>query len=190
MTLPPLPRPRTLVHPGPARPVRIEHLHADSGRHVRLALAPGRTLHDALVEPLLALGMPCASLTILGGRLQRLLYCVAEPDPSGARVAMYGAPRDAGAATLIFGNATLGRGPSGRPMVHCHATFVCADGEVRGGHVVVDRTITAEPLPVLVTSLDGFELRIAVDEETRMPLMRPFAPTRRRKSSREATHAV
>jgi len=170
--------------------VRIEHLHADSGRHVRLALAPGRTLHDALVEPLLALGMPCASLTILGGRLQRLLYCVAEPDPSGARVAMYGAPRDAGAATLVFGNATLGRGPSGRPMVHCHATFVCADGEVRGGHVVVDRTITAEPLAVLVSSLDGFELRIAVDEETRMPLMRPFAPTRRRKSSREATHAV
>jgi hypothetical protein len=190
MNLPPLPRPRTLVHPGPARPVRIEHLHADSGRHVRLALTPGRSLHDALVEPLLALGMPCASLTILGGRMERLRYCVATPDPSGARVAMYGAPLDAGAATLVFGNATLGRSARGEPMVHCHATFVRADGEVRGGHIVVDRSFAAEPLTALATSLDGFELRISVDEETRMPLMRPFAPAPRATSPQEAVHAL
>jgi hypothetical protein len=189
MTLPPLPRPRTLVHPGPARSVRIEHLHADAARHVRLALAPGRTLHEALVESLLSIDMPCASLTILGGRMERLLYCVAAPDPSGARVAMYGAPRDAGAATFVFGNATLGRSSRGAPVVHCHATFVRADGEVRGGHVVVDRSFAAEPLPALATSLDGFELRIAVDEETRMPLMRPIG-RERSASARGAIHAV
>jgi hypothetical protein len=190
MTLPCLPRPRTLVHPGPARPVRIEHLHAASGRHVRVALAPGRSLHDALVEPLLALGMPCASLTILGGRMERLHYCVAAPDPSGTRVAMYGSPRDAGAATLIFGNATLGRDARGEPMVHCHATCVRADGEVRGGHSVVDRSFAAEGLAALAISLDGFELRIAVDEETRMPLMRPVAHARRAPTTREAARAV
>ena len=49
----PLPRARTLVHPGPVGPIRIEHRHANLGRHFRLALAPGRTLQDAIIEPLL-----------------------------------------------------------------------------------------------------------------------------------------
>ena len=172
----PLPRARTLVHPGPVGPIRIEHRHANLGRHFRLALEPGRTLHDALIEPLVARGVHAASMTILGGRLSRLLYCVAPPDPSGERVANYTRPIEPGAATLIFGNATLGRNGRGEAIIHCHATFVCADGGVRGGHIVVDRSEIADaPITVLVTSLDGIELRITQDEETHMPLMRPFA---------------
>ncbi len=175
-TAQPLPRPRTLVHPGPVGPIRIEHRHANLGRHFRLALEPGRTLQDALIEPLLARGVQAASMTLLGGGLSRLLYCVAPPDPSGERVANYTLPIEPGAVTLIFGNATLGRNGRGEPIVHCHATFVCADGSVRGGHVVVDRsTIADAPIAVLATSLDGIELRITQDEETHMPLMRPFA---------------
>lgn len=177
-TAQPLPRPRTLVHPGPVGPIRIEHRHANLGRHFRLALEPGRTLQDALIEPLVARGVHAASMTILGGRLSRLLYCVAPPDPSGERVANYTRPIEPGAATLIFGNATLGRNGRGEPVIHCHATFACADGGVRGGHIVVDRSELADaPITVLVTSLDGIELRITQDEETHMPLMRPFAAT-------------
>ncbi|HYP33814.1 MAG TPA: DUF296 domain-containing protein, partial [Burkholderiaceae bacterium] len=85
-TAQPLPRPRTLVHPGPVGAIRIEHRHANRGRHFRLGLEPGRTLQDAIIEPLLALGVRAASMTLLGGRLSRLLYCVAPPDPTGARV--------------------------------------------------------------------------------------------------------
>jgi len=172
----PLPRPRTLAHPGPAGPIRIEHRHANLGRHFRLGLEPGRTLQDAIIAPLLERGVEAASMTLLGGRLSGLLYCVAPPDPSGERVANYTPPIDAGAATLVFGNATLGRNTDGQPVVHCHATFVCADGHVRGGHVVVDRSRVADvPITVLATSLDGIELRITQDAETHMPLMRPFA---------------
>jgi predicted DNA-binding protein with PD1-like motif len=171
-----LPRARTLVHPGPVGPIRIEHRHANQGRHFRLGLEPGRTLQDAIIEPLIRLGVTSASMTLLGGQVARLLYCVAPPDPTGERVANYTRPIDAGAATLIFGNATLGKNGRGEPVVHCHATFVCADGSVRGGHIVVDRSVVAgAPLPVLATSLDGIELRITQDEETHMPLMRPFA---------------
>ena len=183
-----LPRPRTLVHPGPVGAIRIEHRHASQGRHFRLGLEPGRTLQDAIIEPLMLLGVQAASMTILGGRLEKLLYCVAPPDPTGERVANYTRPIDAGAATLIFGNATLGRSARGEPVVHCHATFVCQDGRVRGGHVVVDRSVVAEvPIPVLATSLDGIELRITQDEETHMPLMRPFAAAQQMK---EASHAI
>lgn len=183
-----LPRARTLVHPGRVGPIRIEHLHAPRARHFRLGLEPGRTLQDALIEPLWALGVQSASMTLLGGALERLLYCVAPPDPTGERVANYTRPIDAGAAMLIFGNATLGKSARGEPAVHCHATFVCADGRVRGGHIVVDRSIVgAAPLPVLATSLDGIELRITQDEETHMPLMRPFAAPA---TIEEVAHAV
>ena len=171
-----LPRPRTLVHPGPVGAIRIEHRHASQGCHFRLGLEPGRTLQDAIIEPLMLRGVQAASMTILGGRLEKLLYCVAPPDPTGERVANYTRPIDAGAATLIFGNATLGKNGRGEPIVHCHATFVCEDGNVRGGHVVVDRSTVADaPIAVLATSLEGIELRITQDEETHMPLMRPFA---------------
>jgi predicted DNA-binding protein with PD1-like motif len=180
----PLPRPRTLVHPGPVGAIRIEHRHANLGRHFRLGLQPGRTMQDAIIEPLMLLGVQAASMTILGGRLSKLLYCVAPPDPTGERVANYTRPIDAGPATLIFGNATLGKNGRGEPIVHCHATFVCEDGQVRGGHIVVDRSDIAEaPIPVLATSLDGIELRITQDDETHMPLMRPFAAA----SAREET---
>ena len=125
----PLPRARTLVHPGPVGPIRIEHRHANHARHFRLALEPGRTLEDAIIEPLLLLGVTAASMTLLGGQLDTLLYCVAPPDPTGERVANYTRPIPAGPATLIFGNATLGKNARGEPIVHCHATFVCADGQ-------------------------------------------------------------
>ena len=183
-----LPRPRTLVHPGPVGAIRIEHRHANQGRHFRLGLEPGRTLQDAVIEPLMLLGVQAASMTILGGRLGRLLYCVAPPDPTGERVANYTRPIDAGAATLIFGNATLGKNTRGEPIVHCHAAFVCEDGSVRGGHIVVDRSTVADaPIAVLATSLDGIELRITQDEETHMPLMRPFAAAA---EVEETSHAI
>jgi predicted DNA-binding protein with PD1-like motif len=184
----PLPRARTLVHPGPVGAIRIEHRHANHARHFRLGLEPGRTLEDAIIEPLLLLGVTAASMTLLGGRLETLLYCVAPPDPTGERVANYTRPIPAGPATLIFGNATLGKNARGEAIVHCHATFVCADGKVRGGHIVVDRSVVgAAPIPVLATSLDGIELRITQDEETHMPLMRPFAAAAQ---IEETSHAI
>ena len=183
-----LPRPRTLVHPGPVGAIRIEHRHANRARHFRLGLEPGRTMQDAIIEPLMLLGVQAASMTILGGRLEKLLYCVAPPDPTGERVANYTRPIEAGAATLIFGNATLGKNTRGEPIVHCHATFVCEDGRVRGGHIVVDRSTVADaPIAVLATTLDGIELRITQDEETHMPLMRPFAAAT---EVEETNHAV
>ena len=183
-----LPRPRTLVHPGPVGAIRIEHRHANRARHFRLGLEPGRTMQDAIIEPLMLLGVQAASMTILGGRLEKLLYCVAPPDPTGERVANYTRPIEAGAATLIFGNATLGKNTRGEPIVHCHATFVCEDGRVRGGHIVVDRSTVADaPIAVLATTLDGIELRITQDEETHMPLMRPFAAAT---EVEETNHAI
>ena len=176
--MPGLPRPRTIVHPGPFGAVRIETLCAEKGRHFRLELAPGRSLFDSIVESLAGAGVHNASMTLLDGDLQALSFCLALPDLTGRVVATYGKPEVAEGVRFIFGNATLGRSPAGAPVIHCHAVFRLADGTLRGGHLLTEKTIVgACPVKVLATALDGFDLRISFDEETRMPLLRPQAET-------------
>jgi predicted DNA-binding protein with PD1-like motif len=172
--LPGLPRPRTIIHPGPVGAVRIEHRRAERGRHFRLSLPQGRSLYDALVEALASVLVQNASMTLLDGDLDALSFCLALPDDTGRVVATYGKPHVVGPARLIFGNATLGKSNAGTPVVHCHAVFRLEDGSVRGGHVLTEKTIVGRsPVKVVATALDGFDLRITYDEETRMPLLRP-----------------
>jgi hypothetical protein len=95
------PRPRTLIHPGPFNPVRINSLHATAARHLRVALPPAYSLFEALVQTLANEGVESASVTILGGSFMQLHYCVAPPDPSGRAVIAYTNPIDAGAAFMF-----------------------------------------------------------------------------------------
>lgn len=167
-------RPRTLIHPGPFNPVRISTLHAPSGRHLRLALAPGLSLFDALVKPLYAAGIQNASTTLLGGYFSSLFYCVAPPDPTGQAVIAYTEPIDGGAGCMIFGNATLGKAANNEPVVHCHAAIQTASGQIKGGHILTSMSVIGtKPMTVLVTSLDGFDLRVAYDSETNISLLQP-----------------
>jgi predicted DNA-binding protein with PD1-like motif len=168
------PRPRTLVHPGPYGAVRMQHMQAANGRHFRLSLPQGRSLHDSIVEALASVDVHNASMTLLDGDLASLSFCLAQPDATGRVVATYGAPQVVAAARFIFGNATLGKSSDGLPVIHCHAVFRAADGSVRGGHLLAEKAILgASPIKVVVTAIDGFDLRISYDEETCMPLLRP-----------------
>ncbi len=165
-------RPRTLIHPGAFNPVRIQSRHSPTARHIRLSLQPGLSLFDALVQPLVAAGVKSASTTILGGFFHELQYCVAPPDPSRRAVIAYSDPIGAGRAYLVFGNATLGKNLHGDPIVHCHAAIRTEDGKTRGGHILTQSSIVGpHPISVLVTSLEGFELRVAFDPETNIPLI-------------------
>jgi predicted DNA-binding protein with PD1-like motif len=171
----PFPRPRTLIHPGRFNPVRIHSKHSERARHIRLALQPGLSLFEALVSPLAGIGVKNASTTILGGWFADLHYCVAPPDPSGKAVIAYTRPIPAGQAYMIFGNATLGKNRHGKPLVHCHAAFRTAGGQTKGGHILPETSIVGpDMIPVLVTSLDGFELRETFDPETNIPLLQPY----------------
>lgn len=172
-------RPRMLIHPGRPDPVRIRSLCSATGRHVRLALTPGKSLFDALVQPLAEIGIASASTTILGGDLDDVRYCVAAPGASGQAVAVYSQPIWAGRSYVVFGNATIGQSMTGGPLVHCHATLRTEAGFIKGGHILTETCIVgSQPIPVLVTSLDEFELRQAFDPETGIPLLQPFAAVR------------
>jgi predicted DNA-binding protein with PD1-like motif len=167
-------QPRFLRHPGRFNPVRIKTVLSPYGRHVRLSLKPGVTLFEAIVNPLAELDIRDASTTILGGTFNDLYYCVAPPDPEGRTVIAYSKPKFAGRCYMVFGNATLGRSSEGKPLVHCHAVIRAESGDVLGGHIVTEQTIVgSKPSSVLVTSLEGFELRQAYDEETRTSLLQP-----------------
>ena len=174
-TSPIFPRSRMLIHPGRFNPVRINSLQAQKARHVRLSLRPGTSLFHGLVDALAEIDIHHASTTILGGDFEALSYCVAPPDPTGQAIIAYSKPIDAGHATMVFGNATLGVSLTGAPLVHCHAVVRRQDGNVRGGHVITEDSIVgALPISVLVTALDGFELRQSFDPETNIPLLQPF----------------
>ncbi len=169
------PRPRTLIHPGAFNPVRIQSKLSRRARHVRLLLQPGASLFDGIVAPLGSLGIHSASMTILGGYFDTLQYCVAPPDPRHEAVIRYSAPIAAGPAYMVFGNATLGKGMDGGPVVHCHAALRTAQGASKGGHVIAqDAIVGSWPIAVLVTSLDGFDLRVAFDPETNIALIQPL----------------
>ena len=169
------PRPRTLIHPGAFNPVRIQSKFSRRARHVRLLLEPGASLFDGIVGPLSSLGIHSASMTILGGYFDALQYCVAPPDPKHEAVIRYSAPIDAGRAYMVFGNATMGKDMDGDPIVHCHAAIRTAQGASKGGHIITQNAIVGPgPISVLVTSLDGFDLRVAFDPETNIPLIQPL----------------
>jgi predicted DNA-binding protein with PD1-like motif len=171
-------RPRMLLHPGPFNPIRIQSRHSASGSHIRLLLPPGESLFDALVKPLAEAGIRNASTTILGGYFEQLDYCVAPPDPSRRAIVAYTTPIHAGRAYMIFGNATIGKNQHGDPIVHCHAAIRTEDGSIKGGHILTQNCIVAaQPVSVLVTSLDGFELRVMYDHETNIPLLQPHEET-------------
>lgn len=181
-TSPPSPRlqrSRTLVHPGPFNPTRIQSRHCARSQHFRLTLHPGLSLFDALVKPLTSVGVENASITILGGYFDNLDYCVAGPDPSRNALVAYTQPIHAGRAYMIFGNATLGKSANGQPIVHCHAALRTQSGEVKGGHILTQScTVGRQAIAALVTSLEGFELRVTFDPETNISLLQPQEVTR------------
>ena len=167
-------RPRTMVHPGPVAPVRLEPVAARGQRQWRLSLAPGQLLLRALTDALAAQGVRTAALALLGGELETVAYCLPIPDPEGQLIATYGAPLVLHHVALLRASATLGQAADGVPVIHCHASFADADGTVRGGHVLPDRTVVGRrPVTVLVTALDGMDLCLGFDPETRLHMLRP-----------------
>lgn len=175
---PQLDRPRLLIHPGPAHPIRIDSRQSRQGRHIRLTLQPGMNMFDAIIGPLAQIGIEHASTTILGGAFEQIAYCVAQVDPTGETRVGYAEPRQAGRSFLIFGNATIGKNQKGEPIIHCHGAIRSEDGTIKGGHILTQQAIVgAQPITVLVTAFSDIQLRVAYDAETNISLIKPYQET-------------
>ncbi|MEU3274901.1 DUF296 domain-containing protein [Saccharomonospora sp. NPDC006951] len=168
-----------LRHPGPRAGRRRESVAALS-RTVHTTLPPRTRLLDAIATVVGHTGCTSAQVELMGGTLSGISYCVPAAGTDGSTAVAYSPTRHARTpAQLLAASATFGR-RDGKPFLHCHASWLDADGTLRGGHLWQDTTIGDVPVYVVVHTLPGVELTSATDPETRMPVFTPApAPARR-----------
>ncbi len=178
-----------LGHPGPPAEQRRTSVPVRS-RVVFLSLPPGRRLVDAVDAALADLGVTSAQVELLDGTFSRLSYCYpALPDNRPAAVWFSDTVEARVPARLLAGSMTVGT-RDGERYFHCHAAWIDAAGELRGGHVWPETVVGPAPLHVLVHALDGVDSRSAVDPETTLPVFTPHARTRTVPQTGDARRAV
>jgi len=168
---------RTLAQPGAAlQPRRLLEWAAPAG-DLRVRLAAGQDLLRGLVAALDGQGVRHAAVQVMAADIARMAYLTGAEDPSGQRVATYGAPTWLdGPVTLLGANGILGPGPDGDTLLHCHAVVVDAAGRLHGGHLPPGDCLLGKGGAVaLVTPLREAGFAACYDSETNYPL---FQPTR------------
>ena len=163
---------RTLRQPGPPDAIRIDAFRAEP-RAMRLTLAAGRTLTEALTAPLVAAGFQCATVTLGGAALNPFRYVMPNPSPDAAHVAWFSATQaPEGTSQIELANATFGWA-DGAPSVHCHAVWREADGTRRGGHILPDETQLCASAEAWAWGFTSVRIETARDEETNFTLFQP-----------------
>ncbi len=168
---------RQVEQPGaPLSPRRV-CIRAEAGPQLRLRLPGGADLLAELAKVLSARGIESAALQVLAGGFRKVSYFTGMIDPSGARVATYGEPRELeGPITLLGANAIYGSGEDGAPLVHCHAVMTDLSGVVHGGHLPPTGCILdGEGAVAMVSPLQGAGFRVSFDSETNYSLFQPAA---------------
>jgi len=166
---------RTLVQPGaPLQPRRLLEWAAPAP-DLRVRLAGGQDLLRGLVAALAGRGVAHGAVQVLAAEIARMAYLTGAEDPSGERVATYGAPTWLdGPVTLLGANGILGPGPDGDSVLHCHAVVVDAEGRLHGGHLPPgDCLLDRGGAVALVTPLREAAFAASYDSETNYPLFQP-----------------
>jgi predicted DNA-binding protein with PD1-like motif len=164
---------RRLVQPGPVSAERIESF-LDQCTRREVTLTPGLSLADAITRPMAADAVQAAVLQIEGLALDPLCCVMPGPSDGPAHVAYFSPPRTAVGHCLIEqANVTFGC-MDGIPRLHCHASWVEADGTRRGGHILLEESMVAAPCVVAAWTFRTLGIRAEPDPETNFPLLRPM----------------
>jgi predicted DNA-binding protein with PD1-like motif len=163
---------RSLRHPGPVHPRRIDSF-AGEARRLAFTVAPGVSLLDGLTGPLVDAGFQAATLRFSGAAVGPFRYVMPDHAADEAHVAYFSTPRaPAGLTRIERANATFGW-HQGRPFLHSHAVWLEADGQRRGGHILNDETIFSSMVEVDAWGFAGLRVETALDEETNFSLLQP-----------------
>lgn len=160
----------------PGRPAATRCLAASSPncRTLCLSFEPGLSLFEGIILPLRREKIGSAIINLLGGPMERIEYCMPTDDASGHTVATYGEPGRERNGYFLGGTATLGLAVDGLPFIHCHGSFVTDAGELRGGHIVTEKTIVgASPLTAFVRTIETFTVQLSEDSETNHRVFHP-----------------
>jgi predicted DNA-binding protein with PD1-like motif len=161
-----------LEHPGPKQPQRRTSVETLS-RPTVVALPGGQALIDAVAVALSDLGVTSAQVELLDGTFTRLSYCYPALPEDREAVVWFSATEEAVTpARLVGGSMTVGF-RNDRRYFHCHAAWLDADGEVRGGHVWPETAIGPGPVYAVVHALDAVDTMSATDPESTLPVFTP-----------------
>lgn len=164
-----------LDHPGAPSAVRRNSIGTHS-RSKQVVLEPGALITDALAQAVESLGATCGQVELLDGFLSNIDYCHPVADVTGQRQVSYSRSLSARApARIIAGSATVGYRDGDR-FTHCHAGWIDADGEIKGGHLWPTTRIGTRPIHAIVHTVEEAELINTIDSESGLPA---FVPHRR-----------
>lgn len=161
-----------VVQPGPMAAVRVEDFGVPM-RRLEFVLEQGRSLVDAVAEPLMAAGITTAGLALKDFRLGPMKYVMPAVSPDKDHVAFYSetfVPERT--LTIEAANITFGS-KDGKPFVHCHAFWREESGELRGGHILPFDTFLAAPARAVAVGCAGITMVAEFDAETNFTLFHP-----------------
>lgn len=170
--------PTLLQHPGPRLMPRVQTVTTRSAA-LHVTLSPGVRLLDGLAQILEGTDATCAQVEITGGVFDRISYCVPAECPDGSVVCTFSETREARTpAQLLAGSVTVGF-RDGERFMHCHAMWLDAEGQIRGGHLWPETVVGGVPVHAVVHPLPGVTTVNARDPETCMPVFTPHSDAQR-----------
>ena len=168
---------RTLRQPGPVHPVRFDVFRGAAER-LRFRVPAGVTLNDGLTAPLVAAGFQAGTIVVRGAVCEPFRFVMPGPADSPAHVAYFTAPEaPEGPVRIEQANATFGWA-AGAAAIHCHASWMEADGRRRGGHILPSETRVSEAFEAEAWVFSDVRIEIAQDPETNFPLFQPSGASR------------
>ncbi|MBY0613783.1 MAG: DNA-binding protein [Beijerinckiaceae bacterium] len=165
---------RYVKQPGAPREQRTLAVPATVRRQA-MTLPAGTALLDAVREALVMHGCRSAVLTLRGGALGPFAYVMPSLPVDEMHAAFYSATfRPAGLTMLDAASLTFGT-RDGAPFFHCHGLWTEGDGVKRGGHMLPEETVIAEPIKAVAYLLSGAAFEGTLDSETNFKLFEPVA---------------
>jgi predicted DNA-binding protein with PD1-like motif len=161
---------RSIEHPGPVHAARVQSVPARV-RPVQVELPPGVPLLQALAVAVRSQGATSAVFSLRDMMLEPLAFVMPALSDSPKHVAYFSQRYESsGAARIESGSITYGL-RDGQPSLHCHATWIEADGRRRSGHVLAAESTLARPAKVDAWMLDGAGFEVLPDAETNFNLL-------------------
>ncbi len=161
---------RSIEHPGPVHPARVQCVPARV-HPVQVELPPGVPLLQGLAVAVRSRGATSAVFSLRDLRLEPLAFVMPALSDSPEHVAYFSQRHEAsGVARIESGSITYGL-RDGQPSLHCHATWIEADGRRRSGHVLAAESRIERPARIDAWMLDGAAFEVQPDAETNFSLL-------------------
>jgi predicted DNA-binding protein with PD1-like motif len=134
-------------------------------------LPPGVPLLQGLAVAVRSRGATSAVFSLRDLRLEPLAFVMPALSDSPEHVAYFSQRHEAsGVARIESGSITYGL-RDGQPSLHCHATWIEADGRRRSGHVLAAESRIERPARIDAWMLDGAAFEVQPDAETNFSLL-------------------